>query len=82
MTKFRQVGDIVRKKPNAGFVGQSLIIRLTKGFEHCILCTNPHCKEWTNCEILDENNQPTGKFCYHVSECEMEDENKYQNSNT
>lgn len=73
MSKRRQTWDIVIKKAGAGFIGEPLIIQLSESFEHCLLnCGDSHCKEWTNCEMIIDN-KPSNKYCYHVSECEMED---------
>lgn len=81
MSKRRQVGDIVRKKPGAGFCGESCIIRLIEletdpvRLQYpsmCVLkCGDKDCIEWDNAEIL-ENNEVVGYLC-HISECEMED---------
>lgn len=84
MSKRRQEFEKVRKKANAGFVGEPLVIRLVDLDEkhprsnpmyrsYCILnCGDPDCEEWANCEVLDSNNNEIG-YVYHVSECQMED---------
>jgi hypothetical protein len=80
MSKRRSVGDVVRKKANAGYVGEELVVRivdLENNIKHppyswCMCdCGDNKCKEWTNVEALRD-----GKvigYCYHVSECQMED---------
>lgn len=77
--KKRNVGDIVRKKANAGFIGEPLVIKLVDidpdylpYDNYCFVCDDGDCREWTNCEIIMDG-KPTGEYCYHVSECEMED---------
>jgi hypothetical protein len=79
MSKRRNVGDIVIKRENAGFTGQRLRVRLEpmphpEYPDYCILdCGDEECKEYSDVAVLDESNNPTGEYCYHVSECEMED---------
>jgi len=79
MSKRRHVGDIVLKKANAGFVGQSLVVKLLDidlemgPTDYCFLkCGDPDCKEWTNAMVMDGERE-TGSYCCHISECEMED---------
>lgn len=74
----RHVGEIVRKKKNAGFVGEELTIKLADidpDFgpceDGCFICNDSSCSEWFNCEIVRDG-VPTGQYVYHVSECEME----------
>lgn len=79
MSRRRRVGEIVRKKANAGFVGEELVIRLvdfTPSEQYsrgcpCFLCDDPKCFEWANVEVL-EDGKVIG-YCCHVLECEMED---------
>jgi hypothetical protein len=75
----RKVGDIVKKKAGAGFVGEELIIKLADvdpgwpPFENgCFVCNKRGCGEWVNCELISDG-KPTGTYVFHVSECEMED---------
>ena len=84
MSKRRNIGDIVRKKPNAGFIGESLIIKLVDldterprtnmlYKSYCVLdCGDKKCEEWDNCQIVVDGT-PIDDYCYHVSECQMED---------
>lgn len=75
MSKRRQAGDIVRKKANAGFIGEELIICLHPEANNapCMLnCGDDNCLEWADCEIIIDG-KSINDFCYHVSECEMED---------
>jgi hypothetical protein len=74
MSKRRQAGDIVWKKTNAGFIGKRLpiILENDEGYPCLLACGDEDCREWANCEIV-EDTKGTGKYCYHVSECEMED---------
>lgn len=79
MSKRRQLGDIVKKKANAGFVGEELIIRLVHfdlaypPTDYCMLdCGDPECREWPNTQVVVDG-RDTEDYCYHVSECEMED---------
>jgi hypothetical protein len=76
MSKRRQSGDIVRKKKNGGYWKEELLIKLlpNKHPESCLLgCEDKNCVEWTTCLILTTNYQMFPEYCYHVSECEMED---------
>jgi hypothetical protein len=74
----RHIGEIVRKKANAGFIGEVLTIKLVDidleygPVEHnCFVCNDNDCVEWINCEVIRDG-KPTGQYVYHVSECEME----------
>lgn len=87
MIKKRNPGDIVFKKPGAGFIGERIKIRiptkttLEENFSTekdqswneapCMLC-DEKCIEFANLEVLNDQNEPIG-WVYHVSECEMED---------
>lgn len=69
MSKRRAVGDVVRKVPNAGFVGQSFVGRIADdGSVPCFLCDDPECKEWATLLSVDGLGA-----AYHVAECQMED---------
>lgn len=69
MSKRRGAGDIVYKKPGAGFCGEGLVIRVDGEEDWCMLdCGDPDCKEWSDCIVVKD-----GSYVYHVSECEMED---------
>lgn len=77
MSKSRKIGDIVIKKSNAGFIEESLTLRIPKTnldeVSNCWLgCCKKGCKEWPTLEVLDKDNNIIG-YCYHVNECEMED---------
>jgi hypothetical protein len=78
MSVRRGSGEVVRKKAYAGFLEEPCLIVLhtedpPEWQEYCMLdCGDPECREWANCEVVVDG-KPTGKFCYHVSECEMED---------
>ncbi len=78
MSKRRKPGDIVGKKPYAGFIGIACVVRIEPemdGYESPCWglngCTDPKCVEWSNCEVI-VNGEVVGMAC-HVSECEMED---------
>jgi len=81
MSKRRNPGDVVRKVPGAGFVGESLVCRIPDYFgdipEPCFASLHrgepdDECMEWPNLEVLDANGDVVGHCC-HVAECEMED---------
>lgn len=75
MSKRRNPGDIVIKREGAGFTGARLRVKLQpmEYPEYCILhCGDDECKEYSDVAVLDEQGNVTG-YCYHVSECEMED---------
>lgn len=67
MSKRRRPGDVVIKRPNAGFIGEPMVITI---FDHgcapCILgCGDDDCNEWYT------SYGPEGEVICHVSECEM-----------
>jgi len=78
MSKRRQLGDIVKKRAGAGYVGESLVIKLVHfdldypATDPCFLCDDSACKEWPNVLVMVDGKE-TEDYCYHVSECEMED---------
>lgn len=76
MSKRRNIGDIVKKKSNAGFCKEELTVKIVSdnpfSYGGCFLCSDSDCKEWANCEVI-ENNKLTEQYVYHISECEMED---------
>lgn len=77
MSQRRKVGDIVRKKPNAGFLGEpgGLWRIADDGCEPwCVLeCGDDECVEWFTLHEVDADGRPTGRVACHVSECEMLD---------
>ena len=69
MSKRRQAGDVVYKVPGAGFCGEGLVIEVGGECERCLLgCGDKNCCEWSDCLVIEK-----GGYCYHVSECQMED---------
>jgi hypothetical protein len=77
MSKRREVGDIVKKVKNAGFVGEELIIQITddssENIDFCMFdCGDESCREFANVDVLDAQGNYRGTCC-HVSECQMED---------
>lgn len=79
MSKRRQPGEIVKRKPGSGFVGSAEpelvqvpnLPEYKTEAEHCMIsCGDPHCTEWANLPVIGpvENN-----FIFHISECQMED---------
>ena len=77
MTKRRNVGEIVWKKANAGFIGERLIIKIPDdqldNTGYCMLsCGDPDCVEYANLYVLNADGSYRGDCC-HVSECQMED---------
>lgn len=80
MSKRRTAGDIVWKKENAGFVGESSLVQIrpekeTKyGVAYCMLeCGDEDCREWHECWECDKDGKHLGGVACHVSECQMED---------
>ena len=72
-----KIGDKVRKKPNAGFIGEPLVcvipdVRENQDPPPCFLCDNPDCNEWPTLWALDAEGKPFGPGVCHVSECELE----------
>lgn len=78
MSKRRNIGDTVIKRENAGFTGKRLRVRIEQiprpeYPDYCMLdCDDPECREYPDLAVLDDSGNVTG-YCYHVSECEMED---------
>lgn len=75
MSERRKAGDIVRKAPNAGFLGETgglWQIQPEDDPWSCVLeCGDPECSEWATLWEVDAAGKPTGKVACHVSECEM-----------
>lgn len=76
-TKHRQVGDviIVRTEDDDEFFGK---IDSLGSHEKCAICYvdeehDQECREWPNVQVLDEDQQPTGEWAYHIGECKMFD---------
>lgn len=76
MSTRRAVGDRVWLRPGAGFYASrgewGTIVGWTFGVHGddealpCELdCGDPHCREWNDVEL------DSGRFAYHVAECEM-----------
>lgn len=78
MSKRRQPGEIVRRLPGSCFCGSPTpeLVRLTDSSDGelhdcsqpCMVCEDPECREWANVQVVD-----TGRWMFHLSECEMED---------
>lgn len=72
MSKRRQPGDVVARRPGSGFHASEKprIVQIVPGTDDwCALdCGDPKCREW-DVQTLDG-----GDVIYHVSECEMEDQ--------
>lgn len=78
MSKRRSAGDIVWKKPNAGFVGEASLVQIQpEEYLHaagCIWdCGDPLCREWHTLWACDRDGNLTGGEACHVSECELFD---------
>lgn len=72
-----EIGDKVKKKKNAGFVGEELICVIPDVPENqsadiwpCFVCADEACKEWATLWVLVDN-KPAGAVC-HVSDCQLE----------
>ncbi|HEY8096985.1 MAG TPA: hypothetical protein VIE65_12960 [Methylobacter sp.] len=78
MSKRRSVNDLVwiDEEDEDRFLGRIDMLSADQA-ERCLKAGDPghdpDCKNWPNVEILTDDAQPTGAFCYHVSECEMHD---------
>lgn len=79
MSKRRHVEEVVQLNDNEGgpYLGRIDALGAERRDE-CPQCSfdpahDQQCREWPNVEILDGNQQPTGKYVYHVAECEMTD---------
>lgn len=70
------IGDILFKKPLAGFIIESAKIQIpditeNKNYDFCTLdCGDPECREWATVWILDAKGNVIGT-AFHVAECEM-----------
>ena len=89
MSKRRAAGDIVYKRPNAGFIGQpgwAYIPSDSDNSAPCLGlngCVDPECAEWTDLKGLPGETREkavaalkAGTFlglACHVAECEMRD---------
>jgi len=75
-----KIGDVVRKKINAGFIGEALtcvIPDLPENHEEpelCCLCDDPDCVCWPTLYVVNAYGAEIGMAC-HVSDCEMEEDN-------
>ena len=79
MVKHRNVGDIVYKQPNAGFIGVGDMMEIKDdGYDDgCFDCEYTECREWNTLWSVEHENG----VAYHVSECQMFDsEEDYLNS--
>lgn len=72
--KFK-IGDRVRKRPNAGFVGvpmECVIPDVPENREDvpgCMICDDPECNEWPT---IWGTGPDEGGVAYHVSDCQLE----------
>jgi hypothetical protein len=73
----RQIGDILKKKANAGFISEEVNIQIpdvseNHHYDYCMYhCGDDSCREWATVWILDKDGKVVGAT-YHVSECQME----------
>lgn len=76
MSKRRVAGQIVYKRPGAGFSGQGSYVMLEAEVNHepCVMgCGDPDCCGWSDCRGYDDSLRPTDVWFYHVYECQMDD---------
>jgi len=77
MSKRRNPGEIVRRKPYSGFVASSVpeLVQIPTDkneADYCMMgCGDPECKKYANLLIISEPFK--GESIYHISECQMED---------
>lgn len=81
MSKRRQPGDVVARKPGSAFCGsgEPRLVRLSDerdgelhDIDSCLgLCDDPDCQEWANVQIMAGPHN--GNWMCHLSECMMED---------
>jgi len=79
MSRRRSPGEIVKRTPGSGFLGNAepSLIQVppeeayTAEADPCLICDDPECREWANLKIVA--GPLTGEFLYHISECEMKD---------
>lgn len=87
MSKRRSSGDIVWKRPGAGFIGVGSLVKIVPEdddeWSGCMLgCGDDECREWCTCWECDEDGNPLGGVACHVSECEMSDGPKTRSERT
>lgn len=71
----RAVGQVVVLQEAAGFGGAPGRWRILPGEpSSCPLCGNPSCQEWPTLARVAPDGQLTDELAYHVSECEMSDD--------
>lgn len=77
MPKQRKPGDIIWKKPMAGFSAQPGLGMIPPGSKPeevaCLDCDDPSCREWPDVWALGPDGKPNGDVWCHVTECQMED---------
>lgn len=84
MSKRRQQGEIVVRRPGSGFLGavepRWVQVPFLPAYASedaggeaapCILCDDPDCREWANLKVV--GGEYDGKPLHHIGECEMED---------
>ncbi len=68
-------GSIMRKKEGAGFVGESLQVKIPEVLKNEDLvpcwCEDKNCKEYNDLEVIDILGNSLG-YIYHVSQHELE----------
>ena len=80
MSKRRQPGEVVVRRPGSGFLGaaEPRLVRVPErpAYDNdaapCILdCGDKRCREWANLRIV--GGPDDGAHLCHISECEMSD---------
>lgn len=78
MSKRRRVGELVwiGAEGDERFLGR-IDPRAAEQVEKCPhtdrLDHDPYCKNWPTVEVLTDDGESAGGYCYHVNECEMHD---------
>lgn len=86
--KHRKEGEVVWKRPGAGFSGTGAYVEIQPAPDDdvpCMICNDPECREWNDTFGLNANTieearalagrqEYDGSAYYHVSECEMHDD--------
>lgn len=83
MSKRRKPGEVVRRIPGSGFLGAEdpkyVRVPTEPHYEDemapCIMgCGDDDCREWANLEVV--GGKWDGQCLCHISECQMEDDDR------
>jgi hypothetical protein len=78
MSKRRRPGDIVVLNSDSYDGGKGLRVKILPNYQDeeglsCMNCEDPKCVEWATVEVVDDNDNGTGRLLYHYDEHQMDD---------